>query len=268
MNARVPVVAELPDYIVAVAGLPLSAKRVDRAAGAIVVVDGAMRWWDAATLAVEARAAAVLVAEPRDVPLEFGARLAELAAQSGVPVLVHRERLRDDLLAVAVEHRAGVVPRHVVAECRAEARDLPSMVRDAVGWMRALAEEPLAVAAASFGPTAGTALLRARAGGRAVGSLIVGATIGEAAVLRVQALGETTTELEFDAPLGRVELATSTVGGRLVAPVRLEAGERAALWRAVEAVAQGLPASDLKHLLQDADAATSALGSERPSADL
>ena len=96
----------------------------------------------------------------------------------------------------------------------------------------------LAVAAASFGPTAGTALLRARAGGRAVGSMIVGATIGEAAVLRVQALGETTTELEIDAPLGRVELATSTVGGRLVAPTRFEAGERAALRRAVEAVAQ------------------------------
>ena len=54
-------------------------------------------------------------------------------------------------------------------------------------------------------------------------------------MLRVQALGEATTELEIDAPLGRTELATSTVDGRLVAPARFEAGERAALRRAVEA---------------------------------
>ena len=258
MNARIPVVAELPDYAVAVAGLPLSTERVDRAAGAIVVVDGATRWWDAAALAVEAGAAALLVAEPREVPLEPVARLAELAARSEVPVFVHRERLRDDLLAVAIEHRAGVVPRLVVAECRAAARDLPAMVRDAVGWTRALAEEPLVVAAASFGPASGTALLRARADGRVVGSMIVATTV-EATVLRVQALGETTTELEIDAPLGRTELATSTVAGRLVAPARFEAGERAALRRAVEAVAQGLRRSDLDDLLHDAEAATAVL---------
>ena len=243
MNARVPVVAELPEYAVAVAGLPLSTERVDRAAGAIVVVDGATRWWDAAASALEAGAAAVLVAEPQEVPLERVARLAGLAAKSGVPILVHRARLRDDLVAVALEQRAGSAPRVVVAECRATARDLPAMVRDAVGWTRALADERLAVAAASFGPASGTALLRARAGGRVIGSLIVGTTIGEATVLRVQALGEATTELEIDAPLGRTELATSTVRGRLVAPTRFEAGERAALRRAVEAVAQGLPST-------------------------
>ena len=79
-------------------------------------------------------------------------------------------------------------------------------------------------------------------------------------MLRVQALGETSTELEIDAPLGRAELATSTVGGRLVAPARFEAGERAALRRAVEAVAQGLPSADLEDLLHDAEAATAALG--------
>jgi len=255
VNARVPVVAGLPDYLVAVAGLPLSTERVDRAAGAIVVVDGATRWWDATALAVEAGAAAVLVGEPREVPLERVARLAELAEQSGVPILVHRARLRDDLVAVALEQRESFGTRVVVTECRAAPSDLPAMVRDAVGWTRALAGERLAVAAASFGPASGTALLRTRAGGRVVGSLIVGTTIGEATVLRVQALGEATTELEIDAPLGRTELATSTVHGRLVAPTRFEAGERAALRRAVAAVAQGLPSADLEALLHDADAA-------------
>ena len=160
MNASTPVVAELPDYVVAIAGLPLSTERVDRAAGAIVVVDGATRWWDAATLAVEAGAAVVLVAEPREVPLGPVARLAQVAAQSGVTILVHRARLREDLVAVALEQRAGRVPRVVVAECRAAAGDLPAMVRDAIGWTRALAGERLTVAAASFGRASGTALLR------------------------------------------------------------------------------------------------------------
>ena len=112
MNARIPVVAELPEYVVAVAGLPLSMERVDRAAGAIVVVDGATQWWDATALAVEAGAAAVLVGEPREVPLERVARLAELAEQSGVPILVHRARLRDDrsgraIDALRAERKAG-----------------------------------------------------------------------------------------------------------------------------------------------------------------
>jgi hypothetical protein len=263
VNARVPVVAELPEYAVAAAGLPLSTERVDRAAGAIVVVDGATRWWDATAFAVEAGAAAVLVAEPQEVPLERVGRLAELAEQSGVPILAHRARLRNDLVVVALEQRAGFVARVVVAECRAAPRDLPAMVRDAVGWTRALAGERLAVAAASFGPDSGTALLRARAGGRVVGSLIVGTTIAEATVLRVQALGEATTELEIDAPLGRTELATSTGRGRLVAPTRFEAGERAALRRAVRAVAEGRAAADLEELLHDAETAAAMLDQQR-----
>jgi len=259
VTARIAVVAELPEYAVAVAGLPERTERVDLVSGAIVVVDGATRWWDAATVAVEERAAAVLVAEPHDTPLERVDRLAELARRSGVPILVHRARLREDLVAMAVEQRAGSASRVVVAECRAAPRDLPATVRDAVGWTRALADERLAGAAASFGPASGTALLRARAGGRVVGSMIVGTTIGEATVLRVQALGEATTELEIDAPLGRTELATSTVRGRLVAPPRFEAGERAAMRRAVEAVVKGLPAADLDDLMHDVGAATAVL---------
>jgi len=260
VSARVPVVVELPDYIVAVAGLPQSTERGDQAAGAIVVVDGAERWWDAAALAVEAGAAAVLVAEPREVPVEPVARLAGLAAQSEVPIFVHRARLRDDLVAKAIEQRAGVAPRVVVAECRASAGDLPAMVRDAAGWASALAEERLVVAAASFGPASGTALLRAMAGGRVLGSMIVATTHPDATVLRVQALGETSTEVEIDDLLGRSELATSTSAGRLVAPARFEAGERAALRRAVEAVIDGRSSTtDLGRLSHDAEAASAVL---------
>lgn len=263
MTARVPVVAELRDYVVAVASLPRSTMRVDGVAGAIAIVDGSTPWWDAATLAVASGAAAVLVAEPRGVPLEPVGELAEFAARSGVPIVVHRARLRDDLVALAITQRGGAALRVVVAECRAAQRDLPAVVRDAVGWTRALAGERLVVASASFGPSAGTALLRARADGRVIGSLIMAATSPEGAVLRVQALGEATTELEIDTSLGRAELATSTIDGRLVAPSRFEAGERAALRRAVASLGSGAPSLDIGHLLHDAEGAAAVLDPPR-----
>lgn len=251
MTDRVPVVAELVDYRVAVAGLPIHAARADSMAGAIVVVDGATRWWDAVARAVDAGAAAVLVAEPREVRLD-AAR--DLAAGARVPILVHRARLRADLVAQALEHRDGLAPRVVVAECRAPTVRLVPMVRDAIGWMRSLAGASLAVASASASPDSGSALLRSRDDLRVVGSLIAAATRPEGEFLRVQALGETSTEVELDDPAGRAELATSTSRGRLVAPARYEAGERVALRRAIAAVAAGARPSDLDELIHDDEA--------------
>jgi hypothetical protein len=256
VSDRIGVVTALPDYVVAVGDLPRSARRVERAAGAIVVVDGSAEWWDAAVLVVEAGAAAVLVAEPDAVPLEAARALADRAVGWDVPILVHRARLRVDVLDVANGQRGGVAPRVTVAECRATGGDLPAMVRDAVGWMRELAGESLVVAAATVGAHAGTALLRARDDGHVVGSLLLAVTSPEGAVLRVQGLGEATTELEFDAPLGRSGLATSTVDGRLVAPARYETGERASLRRAVGTLVRGKPSTDLDQLLHDAEVAS------------
>jgi hypothetical protein len=250
VTARVPVVAPLADYRAAVAGLPIHAAAADAMAGSIVVVDGAIRWWDAATRAVDAGAVAVLVAEPRDVPLDA---VRDLAAGAAVPILVHRARLRADLVAQALEHRDGLAPRVVVAECRVPAVRLVPMVRDAIGWMRSLTAVPLAVASASASSDGGSALLRSRDDGRIVGSLIAAATRPEGEYLRVQALGETTTELELDDPAGRSELATSTSRGRLVAPTRYEARERAALRRAIDAVGNAAP-SDLAALVHDEEA--------------
>lgn len=250
MTDRVPVVAELAHYRVAVAGLPVHAAPAEAMAGSIVVVDGATRWWDAAARAVDSGAVAVLVAEPRGVPLDA---VRDLATGAGVPILVHRARLRADLVAQALEHREGLAPRAVVAECRAPAGRLVPMVRDAIGWMRSLATTPLAVASASAASAGGSALLRSGEDDRVVGSLIAAATHPEGEFLRVQALGETTTELEIDAPAGRAELATSTSRGRLVAPARYEAGERVALRRAIHAVGGAAP-SDLAELVHDEEA--------------
>jgi hypothetical protein len=254
-SSRIPVLAELPGYRVAVAGLRLRAEPAHAPDGAIVVVDGRTGWWDAASDAVGVGASAVLVAEPREVPLEA---VGELAAHCPVPIIVQRSRLRDDLVALAIEHRDGVPPRVVVAECRATAAKLPAMIRDAIGWMRALADVELDVAMAAVGPVGGTALLRARNGG-AVGSMSIAVTTDEGAILRVQALGETSTEVEHDEPVGRCELATSTSRGRLVAPSRFEAAERMAVRRAVDAVAHEQPAPDLAELLRDTEAASGVL---------
>ena len=90
----------------------------------------------------------------------------------------------------------------------------------------------------------------------------------EGAVLRVQALGETTTEVEIDEPLGRSELATSTEStGASVAPARFEAGERVALRRAIECGRRsGSPRRTSDDLLHDAEAA--AASSIRASASV
>lgn len=253
MTSPVPVITDLPAYRVAVAGLPLRAEHAEAPGGAIVVVDGRAAWWDAAARAVGVGASAVIVAEPREVPLQA---VGELAAQGRVPVIVQRSRLREDLVAMAVEHRDGARPRVIVAECRATAVELPAMIRDAVGWMRALAGAEFDVATSSVGPLGGTALIRARDGARVVGSMILTVTRPEGTLLRVQALGETTTEVELDDPAGRSELATSTIRGRLVAPARFEAAERAALRRAIDAVVPGDPSSDLADLLHDVGAAS------------
>jgi hypothetical protein len=229
MTARVHVAGFLPEFEAGVAGLPRSAATTNDPLGAIVVVDGGDRWWDAATDAVDGGARAVIVADPVDAPVEA---IDALATRARIPVLVHRSRLRHDLVSQALEARDGAAPRVLVAECRAEPADLPALVRDAIGWMRALTGAPMEVAA-----TGGAALLRASEGGLPVGSLIATATTAGGPVLRIRALGETTTELEFDESFGRHELSTSTARGRMVSPALHESAARAALRRAIDVVA-------------------------------
>lgn len=252
MSPRIPVLSALAGYRVAVAGLPMQAQPAREATGAIVVVDGATSWWDAAASAVRDGASAVLVAEPVEVPLDA---VRDLAATAGVPIVVHRSRLRADLVERAVEQRSGVHPRIVVAECRASAEGLEAMVRDAVGWMRALADARLVVASASAAAGGAAALIRSHDDG-VVGSVLATVTRPEGALLRVQALGETTTEVEIDEPVGRSELSTSTEQGRWVAPPCFEAADRVALRRALRAVGATGSSPDLIDLLHDGEAAS------------
>jgi hypothetical protein len=204
----------------------------------------------------------VLVAEPNEVPVDA---VGDLAATARVPIVVHRSRLRADLVERAVEQRSGVAPRVVIAECRASADGLGAVVRDAVGWMRVLADAGLVVASASTAAGGAAALLRSDGDGVVVGSLLATVTRPEGALLRVQALGETTTEVEIDEPVGRSELSTSTERGRWVAPGRFETAERMALRRAIRAVEGTGSSRDLIELLHDGDAASRILRDEHPS---
>lgn len=265
MTDRVPVFTALHAYRVAVASFPSRAHLVGNAAGAIVVVDGATDWWEPATAAVTAGASAIVVAEPGSTPSEV---LDDAVLRFPVPIIVHRSRLRHDVASLAVEHRAGIQPRVVVAECRSPEGLLPMMVRDAVGWMRELSDTTLRVAASSVGRSGGTALLRPAAEGLVRGSMTITVTRPEGTLLRVTALGETTTELEFDEPMGRSELVTSTSAGRLVAPTRFEAGERVALRHALEAVAGQRRPGDLANLIADEKAARDILGDSNSAASV
>ena len=262
MTSRIPVLTTLAAYRVAVAGLPMQAQPARDATGAIVVIDGAASWWDAAALAIRDGASAVLVAEPHEVPIDA---VGELAATARVPIVVHRSRLRADLVESAIEQRAGVPPRLVVAECRANADRLGATMRDAVGWMRVFADARLIVASASAAAGGAGALLRSSADGMVVGSMLATVTRPDGAVLRVQALGETTSEVEIDEPVGRSELATITERGRWVAPGRFESGERMALRRAIGALEGTGLSQDLGDLLHDAESAARILrGEHRP----
>ncbi|GAA2026404.1 hypothetical protein GCM10009819_06970 [Agromyces tropicus] len=259
MTARIPVVATTPAHRVAVAGLPERAVPSGRAAGAIVMVDGAGAWWDVAGEAIRDGARAVLVTEPDSTP---PAPIARLRTGTGTPVLVHRGRLRRDLVDDALSARGGTAPRVTVAECRADRQRQPAVVRDAIGWVRELVGSPVGIAATEGGPSsrrAVTALLSTD--GRVTGTLSAIRTPGADDLLRVRGLGETTTEIELDGTLDRIELSTASVGGRLVAPTRFESGERVALRRALDAIAEGSSTSDLADLLHDSEAAAEVLSS-------
>ncbi|MBM7505215.1 hypothetical protein ACFPER_13890 [Agromyces aurantiacus] len=258
MTARIGVVATAPGFRVAVAGLPFRAEEASAPERAVVVVDGRGEWWDAAARAAAGGAGAVLVADPGRAPVDA---IDALAAGVDVPLLLHRPRLRHDLVARALEARGTALARVIVAECRAEPGGLPALVRDAVGWIRLLAGGPMELVA-----TGGAALLRPTAGRAPVGTLVATATTTGGPVLRVRALGETTTELEIDDPIGRRELSTSTAAGRTVAPALHESAERAALRRALDAAESGDPADDLSRLRHDSGIADRVASARLPEA--
>lgn len=230
-------------YHAAVAELPLSTRRAERASGAIVVTASTAGWVDAALAASAAGAAAVVVADPDFVP---AAEMRRLEQGLDIPVIVERPLLRADAARDAADGRGGAVPRVLVADGAASEARLRSVARDAVGWLRVLAGDRLAVVTAD----GAFALLETEGGAAAALSITITSRPGRGWI-RAHALGETITDVDVDGRASRI--ATASSAGRLTSPIRFESSERLALRRAVSAVTASDRPEDLRELLADTE---------------
>jgi len=240
------VVAPVGRYREALAELPLRARLVDRARGAIVVVTGGSGWVDAALDAASDGALGVVIAEPEFAPSGDVRRLAEAL---GFPVILERPLLRTDAADDARAGRGGeagwAAPRAVVVDGGASRSRLRSVARDAVGWVRVLSGDLPELVTPSGMP----ALLETGAGVPATLSVVATARAG--GWLRAQALGEVITEVDVEGRMSR--LTTATVAGRLIAPTRFESSERLAVRRALAAVETGEEPHDIDDLRADTE---------------
>ncbi len=241
------VVAPVGRYREALAELPLRARLVDRARGAIVVVTGGAGWIDAALDAASDGALAVVIAEPEFAPSADVRRLAEAV---GFPVILERPLLRTDAADDARAGRGGeagwAAPRAVVVDGGASRSRLRSVARDAVGWVRVLTGDLPELVTPSGMP----ALLETGAGVPATLSVVATARPG-GGWLRAHALGEVITEVDVEGRVSRV--TTATVAGRLIAPTRFESSERLAVRRALAAVETGEEPHDIDDLRADTE---------------
>lgn len=228
---------ELVAYRTAVAELPLHALLADDPAGALAVVDGGGPGY-AADAAGIADAGVVVLADP--VP----GRASE--DWSGRRVIVDRALLRPDVVADAVTTGAGSFS----AECSGPRRGLPIVVRDAVGWLRALSGSELVLEAVHASAHGALALLRP-SGREGVATLIVTLRADDSAEprLRALALGPERTEVTVDGR-GEASIVRHDESGAHHRPARYESRRRVALRRAIQAVA-GREFDDLAELHHD-----------------
>lgn len=254
--SAVGVATELRAYRAATAELPLSARGVAAATGAIAVVDGASRWWLAARSAIAHGAVGIVVARPERLPEEGTDEL----AGSGVPVVVERPLVRSDMADLASPGKPR--PAVVAVECHARGA-LATALRDAVGWARITAGAPLVLLQAASSATGGSLALLGSPAGLAV-SLVAATQAGApgGGRIRVTALGEVL--LEVDGDVGTLRIATADAGGRSVAPMRWESSERLALRRVLEAVRTGSSPRDLAELAHDDGLASAIASASRP----
>jgi hypothetical protein len=236
-DERMPVTTDLPAYRIAAAELPLSTRLAEEPTGAIVVVPGEGDWIAAATEAAAAGAGAVVVAEPQATP-------ATEASDVDLPVLIDR-RLLPEALRAAVDARDAVAPRAIVIEAAASPRGLRAVLRDAVGWARALGGPVVPGNAVS---TDAFVLAHGTAGGVPMTISVTVLADDQASRVRAIAIGTATTEVVVDPFAGTEYVETATADGRTVLPTRFESTARATLRRALVADAR---CADLDELRAD-----------------
>lgn len=253
--ARRDVVASDPAYRTAIAELPLSARESAQILGAVVVLAGLAGWADAVQRAADGGAEAVVVIDPAPTP---SATLRVLLDTVSIPVVVQRPLLRTDAARAAVAARAGMAPRLLAVDGSSPRSRMFEVVRDAAGWLRVLGGEPLALREAD-GPLA---LLETPSGIAATLSVVTAEGSGRG-WLRVQALGEITTEVEAVDATARV--VTLSRDGQTVAPMTYESAERLALRRALETLSEPVVPRDLEELLADSELARALLLAHVPT---
>ncbi|QIG39194.1 hypothetical protein G5T42_06600 [Microbacterium sp. 4R-513] len=239
----VPVFTSLDRYRGAIAELPATAAVAASPEGAVVVLDGAGRWWNDVGGALSAGAVAVVVSRPRAAPAEV------LAAVADLPIVLERPLVRPDLASEVVEARSAArPPSAIVVECHAPAPALEAALAEALGWSRLFAGEQLEVQSARFTGGRGMALIEA--GGAASVSLVVATSTGAPpdGRLRVTALGETLLELEIEDQ--DVRFAATDASSRRIWPTRFESPQRLALRRAA-AVQTGQAPPDVAEFARD-----------------
>ena len=258
MTEPVPVSTTSDAYRIAVAELPLRARRSDDAAGTVIVVDGGAGWCDAVSVALDAGARAVVVARPSSVSpgalASLGARAADRA------IVLERPFLRPDAVAdaVAARERTGAhsPARLVTADCAAAPDEFAAALRDSIGWLRVLSGADLVLRSGGDG----VGLLDSREAGGAP-AVLTAVRAGGTSRLRIRALGETLSEV--DVSIARTVISTSTADGRSTAPERFETPQRLALRRALGAVAGDGPIEDLAEFAADSALAGAVLAPRR-----
>lgn len=251
-GARRGVCPALPSYAAAVATLSAGAHQVQGIAGAVAVVPGAGDWWQGVLSAREQGAVAVVVAGPGMLPpgtIDAG------AGSIGIPVVLARSGLRPDIVSDALLARKGSPPRIITVEIAAPAGELDGLVCDAFGWIRSLAQGPVALRSArSSGPGRMALLECAPPCGGATPATLVATVLdapGARGFMKLVAIGEVRTEVVIDPAAGLERVETSTPDGVLVAPRRYETQERLALRRVLAALSSAEPLGDLGGMVRD-----------------
>ncbi|MGN7947122.1 hypothetical protein ACTJKH_00080 [Microbacterium sp. 22215] len=243
-------------YRVAVAELPMSVSPATASQDAVVIVKGSHGWAERAISALREGAVGIVVADPGE---EDDKVVAELAAVAGrAPVVLDRPRMRADVVADAGVTAAA---RYLAADAAADVASFRAVVRDAVGWLRVVAGGPLTLRSRAVSAHGVLALLDEAATGRAAVvtvSLLAGRGGSR---LRVQAAGETRTEVELDDAADVAVVEVSTIEGALRLPRRRESHERLALRGAISALTGGRPVDDLEAFRHDAALALRLLSS-------
>lgn len=271
-GSRVGVCTASPSYLTAAAGLPLSAVLASDVRGAVAVIPGSGNWWQGLLAARDQGAAAVVIADPKMLPGESLDARSWQGPAADIPVVVERPRLRPDLVSDSVGARRGRPARIITVECAAPVAGLDEVIRDGVGWVRSLAQGPVALVAGRSTAQGRMALLDAAAaeGGSRPATLLGTVLSGPdgGGLLQVLALGEVRTELVLDEPAGLVRLETSTADGTMRAPQRYESSPRLALRRAIEALSLGESVADLEELMEDMSLARELLGIPQGGGDV